>query len=237
MALAEALERSGGDALGLLRQSVGRHPKDFWLNLTLANALLCGRPARPGEQERPKQPGAAVRYYSAALAERPEVGAVYLNLGVALMDAGYPGEAVEAFRQAVGVDHEYRVYSAVVGFYALAFERDMRLADDLAAGHRYLAARAAALAARLERGGGQGLRDRAAGWLRAELAAWTRVLEQDPLQARAVQQALRHWQIDPDFCDLRDEAALAELPEADRKACRTLWAEVATLLKRAQGKE
>jgi hypothetical protein len=48
---------------------------------------------------------------------------------------------------------------------------------------------------------------------------------------------MRHWQRDPDLAGLRDEAALARLPEADQKAWRTFWAEVATLLKRAQGKE
>jgi hypothetical protein len=221
MALAESLERSGGDALSLLRRSLWRHPSDFWLNLTLANALLRGRPPWQGEEGRPEQPGAALRYYGPALAVRPEVGAVYVNLGVALMNAGCPREAAEAFRKAVGMDAEYGVCSAVAGFYARAFEREPGLADDLGAGHRYLAARAAALAARLERGGGQGLRDRAAGWLRAELAAWTRVLEQDPLRARAVQQALRRWQTDPDLEDLRAQAALAEL-----------WADVDALVKR-----
>ena len=46
-------------------------------------------------------------------------------------------------------------------------------------------------------------------------------------------QTLQHWKVDPDLAGVRDAAALAKLPEAERKEWRTLWAEVDRLLKRA----
>jgi hypothetical protein len=48
--------------------------------------------------------------------------------------------------------------------------------------------------------------------------------------------ALRHWQQDPDLAGVRGSAALAKLPEAERKGWRRLWVEVEETLVRAQGK-
>jgi hypothetical protein len=79
------------------------------------------------------------------------------------------------------------------------------------------------------------LRRQALGWLRADLAAWTQVVDKAPPQARpAVRQALQHWQKDPDLAGLRDPDALAQLPEAERQACRKLWADVEALLRKAR---
>src|SRR5262249_53114530 len=78
------------------------------------------------------------------------------------------------------------------------------------------------------------LRRQALTWLRADLVAWARLVEKGPPQARPqVQGALRHWQQNTDLAGLRDQAALARLPEAERAAWSQLWAEVAALLKRA----
>ena len=44
---------------------------------------------------------------------------------------------------------------------------------------------------------------------------------------------MRHWQEDPDFAGVRDTAAVAKLPEAERAAWQTLWADVAELIKRS----
>jgi hypothetical protein len=107
--------------------------------------------------------------------------------------------------------------------------------------NRYNAACAAALA-----GCGQGKDDppldeptkarwrkQAIEWLKADLAAWSKVLESGPPQARqSVSQTLQHWKGDPDLAGIRDEAALARLPEAEQRVCRTLWAEVDALLKK-----
>jgi hypothetical protein len=111
--------------------------------------------------------------------------------------------------------------------------------------HRYNAARAAALAAA---GQGQGepplddkgrarLRKQALDWLRADLALWTGQLESGQPAARtAVQKTMKHWQEDTDLAGVRDAAALAKLPVAERAAFTTLWANVAALVQQAEEK-
>jgi tetratricopeptide (TPR) repeat protein len=130
-----------------------------------------------------------------------------------------------------------------VRLYTDAFAADGKLADHLTAGHRFSAARAAALV-----GAGKGqdagksdarererMRRQALEWLKADLALWTRQLDEGRPQTPALcRQALQDWQRTPDLAGLRDTAALAALPEAEREAWRTFWAEVDALLKRAQ---
>jgi serine/threonine-protein kinase len=89
--LGMALLANKGDALPLLQEAQARHPNDFWLNYTLANAL-----AEAGAW------GAAVGYHRAALALRPWATAVHNDLGVALSSAGRPAEAVGHHEQVLG---------------------------------------------------------------------------------------------------------------------------------------
>src|SRR5262249_16279325 len=137
-----------------------------------------------------------------------------------------------------GVRHRYR---AAVGFFSEAFAADAKLAGDLRAQHRYHAARAAALAAagkgedsgKLDDEERSRLRQQALAWLRADLGAYAR------LAARAdarptVKQRLTYWLADADLAGVRDEKALAALPEAERQPWRKLWADVAALLRQAQ---
>jgi hypothetical protein len=51
--------------------------------------------------------------------------------------------------------------------------------------------------------------------------------------AKIVAQAMRHWQTNRYPAGVRDAAALAALPEADRADWEELWAEVDRLLGRA----
>jgi len=134
-------------------------------------------------------------------------------------------------------------YAAAVRFYTGAFAEKPSLADDVHLQHRYNAACAAALA-----GCGQGkdaqqtddkerarLRGQALEWLRADLAKWSRRLEQKVDKARPrIIQHLQHWLVDTDFDGVRRSEALDRLPEAERQAWRQLWAEVAALLARTQ---
>jgi hypothetical protein len=105
--------------------------------------------------------------------------------------------------------------------------------------NRYNAACAAALA-----GSGQGKDDppldeaakarwrkQAIDWLRADLAAWSKILASGPPQSRQfVAQTLQHWKADPDLAGIRDHAVLAKLPAAEQNACRALWSDVDALL-------
>jgi tetratricopeptide (TPR) repeat protein len=137
-------------------------------------------------------------------------------------------------------------YAAAARFYADAFAAEPKLAEDLHVQNRYNAACAAALASC-----GQGkdaaglnakerprLRRQALAWLRADLGPWTQRLNAGkPPERKAVQQTLEHWQTDPDLAGVRDQAALAKLPEAERQEWAKLWAEVATLLAKATPKK
>jgi hypothetical protein len=140
--------------------------------------------------------------------------------------------------------YDTKRYAAAARFWAEAMEADPKLGDDRRGGHRYNAACAAALAA-----SGQAkdeplsgatttakLRSQAFDWLKAELAAWAKILESGPPEARpAIAQILDHWLRDNDLAGIRAAEALAILPEADRKEWQALWAEVEALLRRAQG--
>jgi tetratricopeptide (TPR) repeat protein len=128
---------------------------------------------------------------------------------------------------------------AMARLYADALAASPKLADDLGAGHRYNAARAAARA-----GGGHGedapglgeadgkqWRDQARQWLCAELAARVGSLDADPTAARlGVREALTRWQKEPDLASVRDPAELAKLPDAEREEWQRLWADVAALV-------
>jgi tetratricopeptide (TPR) repeat protein len=133
---------------------------------------------------------------------------------------------------------------AAVRFYDKAFTPPSPRTAPLIEAHRYNAACVAALA-----GCGRGkdaeklddqeyarLRRQALDWLRADLEAKARLLDEgpDPVRSAAeVGNALRHWQVDPDLAGLRGPEALARLPGAERGSWQKLWTDVAATLTRA----
>jgi len=71
--------------------------------------------------------------------------------------------------------------------------------------------------------------------LRRDLAAWNKTLDGDIAEARdRARRTLLNWQGDPDLAGLREPAELNKLAVDERKACLTLWAEVAAVLARTQ---
>ncbi len=133
-------------------------------------------------------------------------------------------------------------YAAAARLFAEALEDDPKLAADRRTQHPYNAACCAALAAagkgeddpKPDDAARSDLRRQALDWLKAELAAWSRVRESgDPRTGAAVAPTLRHWQQDADLAGVRDEAALAALPEEERAEWQALWAEVGRLLEPA----
>jgi tetratricopeptide (TPR) repeat protein len=136
-----------------------------------------------------------------------------------------------------------RLYAASARFYAEAFDAKRELASDPGNGHCYNAACSAALAA-----AGKGddapkddndraaLRAYALGWLRADLAAWKKLLDGGNPQARATVQAkMKHWRADADLLGVRHPWALLRLPADERRPWQKLWADVAALRVRADG--
>ncbi len=122
-----------------------------------------------------------------------------------------------------------------------AFTDKPDLADDLNSENRYNAACAASLAAA---GQGKdhpsdeakkaGLRRQALDWLRADLAAWTKLLNGGKAEDRKrVADKVRHWQEDADLIGIRDANALKQLPADEQEAWRKFWADVTELLKKA----
>jgi hypothetical protein len=134
-------------------------------------------------------------------------------------------------------------HAAAARFWGEALEADPKLGDDRRALHRYHAACAAALAA-----AGKGeddpksddaarprLRSQAQGWLRNELAVWSKALDSaDPKARGTVALSLRHWKEDSDLAGVRGGDALATLPESERTEWQALWADVDALLKKTQ---
>jgi serine/threonine-protein kinase len=164
------------------------------------------------------------------------------KLSAILQNKAKPTNAAERLELAQLCQEHKKLYAAAVRFYTEAFNEQPRLAGDLRAGHRYNAACAAALAASSQGRDADHLTDperarlrgRALVWLHADLAAWTGVVNTGTAQARAmVQSKLRHWQKDPDLASVRDQGAMAELPEAERAAWGKFWVEVEALLQRA----
>jgi serine/threonine-protein kinase len=135
---------------------------------------------------------------------------------------------------------------AAARFYAEALEAAPEMVADPRTARRYLAACAAAF---VGCGGDEGgekpsedertrWRKQARAWLRADLAAWTRMLDRDPGAIRTLcKRALTRWQVNPDLAGLRDPQALALVPPGEREECRALWNEVRALWRRAQSAE
>jgi Flp pilus assembly protein TadD len=203
-----------------------------------AEAAVC---YRRGHELGSKQPGWA--YPSAhwvQVAERM----VALDARLAAFLAGRVAVSPEEQAALAWFCLEGRRQPAVAaGLYAGAFGRDGRLASDSLAGapHRYNAACSAALAAagrgpdaeRLPAKARTALRRLALGWLRADLAGWAATLGNESARPK-LRQLVRHLRQDPDLAGVRDPAALAQLPGAERAAWGDLWADADGLLKRAE---
>jgi hypothetical protein len=61
-------------------------------------------------------------------------------------------------------------------------------------------------------------------------------LEKNRDAAKRVQQALTLWLENTDLASVRDPAAIAKLPEAERDAWKQLWTDVESLRKRSAEK-
>jgi hypothetical protein len=142
-----------------------------------------------------------------------------------------------------GVLTDQQRYAAAARWYAEVFTAHPQLAGP-PTDHSYRAACAAAMAgcgqgrdaADLDEESRAGFRRQALDWLRADLEARRRLLEQEPGKAGpTVAHDMRGWLWDTPFARVRGPEALARLPEAERQAWQQLWADVADALARAEG--
>ena len=134
--------------------------------------------------------------------------------------------------------------AATAGLYAAAFAADPKLAEDLAAGHRFNAARAAAVAGCGGRGGRRprsaSRSGRAGGSRPAPGCGWTSPPGRNgwrPPTGRIAPKCRRCWALsreEPELAGLRDAGAQERLPAGRTAECRARWQEVAGLLRRAE---
>jgi hypothetical protein len=164
------------------------------------------------------------------------------RLPAVLLGNDQPANAREGLQFAI-LCRIKKQYAASARFAGEAFTRTPALAEDLRSHERYNAACVAALAgcglgedaAELGEAERTGWRKQARAWLRADLAAWAKLLDggnaADRLRA---QKFLAHWRADPNLAGLREPGALDKLSADERKECLALWDEVAAVLPRAQ---
>jgi serine/threonine-protein kinase len=90
----------------LLRQAQTRHPADFWVNHYLAQALI--QVTLPEWDE-------AVRFFTAAVALRPDSPGCLMNLGIALHGKGQVDEAIACHQKALALDPKYAAAHSNLG--------------------------------------------------------------------------------------------------------------------------
>jgi tetratricopeptide (TPR) repeat protein len=175
---------------------------------------------------------------AAELAGAERQAALARRLPAVLRGDDNPKDAAEGLDFALLAYHARR-FGPSARLSAESFRVDPKLADDMAAQYRYMAACSAALAAAGKGSAGPPLdepakarwRRQALDWLRADLACGTRLVQTGlPVVKEVVGLRLRRWKADPDLAGIRDEEALDELPEAERRAWRDFWAAVEALI-------
>jgi tetratricopeptide (TPR) repeat protein len=128
------------------------------------------------------------------------------------------------------------LYAAAARCYCGAFT-----AADLPSQDRYRGACAAALASaghgdadRLADSERARLRRQALTWLKADLAAWAKLIEDSQRDRPHARSSLQRWRRDSDLASIRDAGALARLPREEQQACLELWKAVDALLQKAK---
>ena len=172
---------------------------------------------------------------------RREAEALILPNLPAFLEGKYQPQDNEERLALLGVCQFTNHTLALARLYATAFAADPRLGEDIGAGHRYNAARAAALvgcgrgtdATGLSEDERRRWRDQARLWLWADLTAWGKSLDNPPARPRVLQ-VLTRWRTDPDLAGLREPAELDKLPADERKDCLAFWDEVGGVLNRTQ---
>jgi WD40 repeat protein len=231
------------EAVGELDEAVRLHGDggSLWSRLFLA--LAHGRLGHAQQVREHRQQAPAATGWDDSVLQAQLLGELEDNLLDVLAGRARPASAAQAVDLAWRCGYHKRRYVAAVGLFEEAFATDPRLAENVIPGHRYDAACCAALAA-----AGRGkdaaalgqperarLRRQAHDWLRADLEYWTKTLQVGkPIDRDLLLPQMQHWQRDADLAGVRDRAALAALPGAERRRWEQLWADVAALLDRAR---
>jgi tetratricopeptide (TPR) repeat protein len=230
------------DAIACYRKAILLDPTFAWVHNNLGLALQAKGQVDKAidcfRQAIRLDPKFAVAH--AALAQAQQLLAADGKLQAFLAGKGAPADAVTQVQMADLAQQPYRrLYHAAARLYRDAFSGQPALAS----AHRYNAARAAALAgtsqgkdaARLNDAQRVEWRKPALDWLAADLAAYTALAKKADGRP-SLRQQLTHWLKDTDLAGVRDEPALAKLPEKEREPWRKLWADVVDLLRKVEPK-
>jgi serine/threonine-protein kinase len=207
-------------AAAAFRRELGLRPRSAGVHFHLARAL-----------ERLGDPAGAEAAYRESARLQPARAPTHYNLGVVLEAQGKYAEAEAAYREAVRLDPKLEVAHCNLG---IALERQGRSAEAADAFRRAVGldpddALAHFGFARVLAGQGRYetvLPAKAKAALRRQALAELRAA----LAAPPDRQTLRQMQGEPALAAVRDPAALAALPEAERAAWAEFWADAAVLL-------
>jgi protein O-mannosyl-transferase len=126
-------------------------------------------------------------------------------------------------------------FVAAARLYADALKAHPELGSDPSKSHLHRAAVAAVQASagldkrrgRLDEEETARLRQQALGWLRDELAIWSKQAQSTAVtDRRAARRILRQWQLEPELTPVRDAASLATCSESERTAWQEFWQQV-----------
>jgi tetratricopeptide (TPR) repeat protein/tRNA A-37 threonylcarbamoyl transferase component Bud32 len=231
------------EAIDCLRTAIQLDPKDAVAHGALGQALL--RQGKFSEAQKSLRrcltllpPGHPNRGLTLKLVQQcQQFLAADPKLQAFLAGKGAPADAAGQVQMADLAQQPYkRLYLTSARLYRDAFARQPSLAD----AHRYNAACAALAgtgqgkdAAGLDDAQRASWRQQALDWLAADRARLAD-LAKKAAGRPAVRQQLRRWLKDPDLAGVRDEPAMARLPEKERERWRKLWADVAALLKNVE---
>jgi tetratricopeptide (TPR) repeat protein len=239
--LGTALRNMGrlDEAIGHFQQAIRLDPKHVWARANLGDALrIKGRLDE------------AIGHLEQALRLNPRSAVAHNNLGLALYAQGRRDAAIDSYNQALGIDpsspvihlnlarelHDMGRLDEAMGHFEEALRLDPKneTAQAWLCTSYYATARAAIRAASGQgSANGQlgepervGKRREALDRLRAGLELKAKLRK----GGKPAGGSLTAWQTDPALASVRDPAALAMLPEAEREPWRRLWADVAALL-------
>jgi tetratricopeptide (TPR) repeat protein len=234
-----------GEAIAEFQQDIAGDPADHHAHFHLGKAFEAAGQFSEALAEftraidlSSKDPDARTEY-SKALADCRKLLELNTNRIPALLRGDLKSKDAAEGIELAELAYYTKHYPLSAQLYANALKSDPKRAEDLEHGARYNAACAAALA-----GCGSGsdsslpddaakaeFRKQARAYLRADLAAWSKLVEADAAKnRREARQNLRHWKHDRDIAGIRDQTALAKLSDDERGACQALWADVDKLL-------
>jgi serine/threonine-protein kinase len=239
-----------GNAIALLQGEASFVPGP---NPHMVLAMAQYRQGRKEEARHTLATAIAAFDWSAAQADNPRTwmchvlrreaeSLIFPHLAEFLEGSYWPRDNVERLAF-LGVSRFKNLNFAAARLYADAFAADAKLADDDRVSHRRYAACAAASVgcgsakdgSALSEAERAGWRKQARAWLRADLAAYARKMDNETRGARDLaQKMLTQWQMDPDLSGIREPSALAAFSKDEQDECRALWTEVAAVLTRAR---